>query len=242
MKLLIAVKTCHKLDYYVDDNTIDWLNSQGLRHLDSSARVAVQRATWLSETPDGVDYKFFYGNKLRRTDVKPNQRPGTEGPALALRAPLADEIFLNVGDNYTQNSAKVKEIVRYALDEKYDYVMLVDDDTFVYLDRILQTDFAQYDYSGAATETFHAGSCVFLSRRAMEIVRDSRITNYADDLWVGQALKDAGIPTHNIQGIRHKFGVDYPVKFATQSLVDAYASLHSCNPEVMRQLWSMRNE
>lgn len=240
MKLLVAVKTCHKLDYFVDDQTTDWLNAKGLRFLDASARVAAQRATWLSEVPEGVDYKFFYGTTFRRTDVKPNQRPGTAPPLPPLRGSLSDEVFLPVGDNYTHNSAKVKAICKYALDGGYDYILLVDDDTFVYLDRILQTDFNEYDYSGAPTETFHPGSCIFLSRSAMNVVVASRITNYADDLWIGEALNAAGIPTHNLPNVRHGVGENYPIRHVSPSLVEAYAALHSCNPSVMEKLWTLR--
>src|ERR1700721_1809849 len=99
MKLLIGVKTCHKLDYYFDDNTVDWLTARGYHPFDQPARVAAMRDTWLSKESlkaayrpfriptdpvalaTHIDYKFFYGTKLRRTDIKPNQRPGTELPA-----------------------------------------------------------------------------------------------------------------------------------------------------------------
>jgi hypothetical protein len=235
MKLLIGVKTCHKLDYYFDDNTVDWLTARGYHTFDQPARVAAMRDTWLAAVPQGVDYKFFYGTKLRRTDVKPNQRPGTESPAPPLRAPLADEVFLPVSDGYKSISAKTRAICQYALDNGYDYLLLTDDDTLVFLDELLNTDFAEYDYSGADTGSFHAGSCIFLSRTALYAIISSRITSFADDLWIGDVMKSCGIPMHPIAGIRHKFGEDYPAR-----VWNGEASLHSVTPDVMRKLWMQR--
>ena len=242
MKLLVAIKTCHRLDYYVDDQTIDWLDANGLRISGNQPqRVAAIRDTWLradvfSRVDDlRLDYKFFYGTRLRRLDVKPNQRLGTAKPAEPLREPLSDEIFLNCGDNYTQNSAKLKEIVKYALAGDYDYVLIVDDDTFVYPE-LFATEFPSYDYAGGSTGAFHPGSCVFLSRTAMTLISQARITTYADDAWVGDVMSKAGIPRHDIVGVVHGFGVDY--KINPYKVSKTAVSLHSCMPDVMRTLWT----
>lgn len=253
MKLLIGVKTCHVLDYYFDDNTVDWLTARGYHTFDQPARVAAMRDTWLSKESlnaayrpfriptdpvalaTHIDYKFFYGTKLRRTDIKPNQRPGTELPAPPLRAPLADEVFLPVSDGYKSISAKTAAICQYALDSGYDYLLLTDDDTLVFLDELLKTDFAKYDYSGADTGSFHAGSCIFLSRTALYAIVSSRITSFADDLWIGDVMKSCGIPMHPIAGIRHKFGEDYPAR-----VWNGEVSLHSVTPELMRSIWDQR--
>jgi hypothetical protein len=263
MKLLVAVKTCHVLDYHFDDLTVDWLDQQNMRLKNQPARVAAIRSTWMSDkgkslaagtlfldsidlihqngtisAGDGagsVDFKFFYGTRLRRLDVKPNQRPGTEKMAEPLRQPLSDEVFLTVGDNYTQNAFKLKEIIRYALAGGYTNLLVVDDDTFVYPE-LFGTEFRSYDYAGAKTGAFHPGSCVFLSKAAMEILIDARITSFADDVWVGDVMAKAGIPRHNIAGIRHEFGIDYQVNpYQVSKLAVA---LHSCTPDVMRTLWT----
>jgi hypothetical protein len=266
MKLLVAVMTCHRPDYYIDDTTVDWLNSKGLRSLDADARRAAMRATWLSEEsrkyiaggilfPESIDlllhgtyveagdntgfldYKFFYGQQVRRLDIKPNQRLGTGGPAPQLRPALADEVYLPCGDGYIFNAAKMKEICRYALDYGYDYILRVDDDTLV-LPELFETDWASAPYSGAATGAFHPGSCLFLSRDAMQRIVKARITNYADDLWIGQVMDTAGIPRHDIAGIRHEFGEKYAINPYTVKPTDV--ALHSCTPEVMRSLWTRR--
>ena len=247
MKLLIAVMTCHRLDYFVDDQTTDWLNSQGLRYLNVDGRRAAQRETWLSPfsqvgySPAGleVNYKFFYGQQLRRLDVKPNQRPGTGGPAAPLRPASYDEIYLPCGDGYVFNSAKMKEICRYAINEGYDYILRVDDDTYVDLLKLLSSDFTDHDYSGAATGAFHPGSCMFLSRSAMGFIVSARITNYADDLWIGQVMENAGIPRHDIDGVIHGFGREYAIQFNRVKNTD-FKALHSVTPDVMRKLWTVQ--
>lgn len=246
MKLLIAVMTCHQLDYFIDNQTTDWLNSQGLRFLDVVGRQTAQRETWLHDeifslvNPDlFLNYKFFFGQEVRRRDVKPNQRPGTAAPAAPLRPAASDEVYLPCGDGYIFNSSKMKEICRYAVNNGYDYVLRVDDDTYVDLPKLLATDWSSYDYAGAATGAFHPGSCVFLSRAACLHVIDARITNFADDLWVGQVMNNAGIPRHDIDGIIHGFGQSYAIRFDNIKGTE-FSALHSCTPDTMRRLWTLR--
>lgn len=234
MKILVAVKTCHRLDYFVDDCTQDYVELKGWRHPIQQERVDAQRETWLSALPEGVDYKFFYGSILR--NKKQNQRTPDK---YELRQPEADEVFLPCGDNYTSNTAKVKAIFKWALDAGYDYVCLVDDDTFVFPEKLFATDFAKYSYSGAPTETFHPGSCVFVDRKAMEIFIAARPASYADDLALGFAMEKANIKPHSIVTIHHGFGDSY--RFDPRLAEEAeFAAAHSCNPEVMRRLWTHR--
>jgi hypothetical protein len=250
MKLLIAILTCHRLDYYFDDNTIDWLTQRGYHTLDQQARVNAQRETWLSPKsmcdisvavdkavaqPESstVDYKFFYGTRLRDTVSKPNQRVATPQPRY-LREPLADEVFLPCEDQYTYNAIKMRAICKYALDNGYDYVLRVDDDTLAFPE-LFQTDWHRWIYSGAATSDFHPGSCVFLRHDAMKAIVAARVTHYADDVWVGQVLASHGIPGHTIPGIRHEFGDKYLAKSWNGEV-----SLHSVTPELMRSIWDQR--
>jgi len=229
MKLLVGVKTCHRLDYFFDDQTIDWLNQRGLRHTNQPERVAAQRETWVSGLL--IDYKFFYGSKLRSNpERRVNQNLNV------MREPLADEVFLPCSDNYTANSQKVKAICKYALAKDYDYLCLLDDDTFIYPDRLFATGFTDHDYSGGPQGSFAPGSCVLLSARAMEQIVVAPITSFADDLWIGSVMTACGIQRHAIAEIRHGFNDDYRA-----TLRDAeYASIHSCTPELMRKLWTLR--
>jgi hypothetical protein len=250
MRLLTAILTCHALDYWMDDLTVDYATQKGWRTMDQPARVNTIRETWLRDLYDTLDaeftvaHKFFYGSKLRRTDVKPNQRPGTEKPAAALREPLADEVFLPCGDNYTQNPEKMKAICRYALAHGYDYLLRTDDDTFVYPDRLLVKDRALWegkDYVGSSNKDFHPGGCLILSKAAMQIIVDARITGYADDVWIGKVMEEHGIEMTQLPTMHNKWGDGYLV--VPRSLpVDKLSSFHSCKPQVMRELYGMRTK
>jgi hypothetical protein len=248
MKLLTAIMTCHALDYYVDELTQDYATQKGWRTMDQQARVNTIRETWLKSLGDvndpefAVDYKFFYGSRLRRTDVKPNQRPGTEKPAPALREPLADEVFLPCGDNYTQNPDKMKAICRYTLAHGYHYMARLDDDTFIYPDRLFVKDRALWegkDYVGSSKESFHPGGCLILSSAAMKLIVDAPIRGYADDVWIGKVMEDNGIPLTRLGTMHNRYGDGYLV--VPRNLpVDTLSSFHSCKPQAMRELYGMR--
>lgn len=219
MKLLLAILTCHKFNYRVDDLSVDWL--KGKRCEDQQARVNTQRETWITQLPKGIDYKFFYGR--------------------GHRAPLADEIFLDCGDKYTDNPEKMKAICRFALDAGYDFLLRVDDDTYVYPNRLLRLDWAGHDYSGANKGSFHPGGCLFLSRRAMELILAGRMISYADDLAIGHILSEAGIPMYGLPGVHNEFGDGYSV--VPENLpITRLASLHSCKPAAMRYLFERRDD
>lgn len=227
-KLLVAILTCHKADYFIDDLTKDWLAAK--RCLDIELRRRTQRRTWIPRLPKEVDYRFFFGTRLRPAL---DTRRDTIQPTVD-REPLSDEIFLTCGDNYTSNPEKMKAICRYALANGYDFLLRVDDDTFIYPDRLLREDW-QHDYAGANKGSFHPGGCLFLSRRAMELIVASRPTSYADDLWIGQVMAENRIPMHGIASIHNEFGTGYNV--IPESLpIHRLASLHSCQPDAMKYL------
>lgn len=230
-KILVAILTCHRLDYYINDLTVEYNKS---RCLDQQARVNTIRNTWVKDLGD-IDYKFFYGTKLRRLDVKPNQRPSSIKPAPPLREPLPDEVFLDCGDGYTSNPEKMKAICSWALEHGYDFILRVDDDTFIY-PRLFKTDFESYDYSGSSTKDFHPGGCMFLSRRAMQLIVSAPITTYADDVWIGQVMRDNNVPMHSILSIHNLFGDEYNV-VPSKLPVEELSAFHSCKPEAMVELY-----
>jgi hypothetical protein len=231
MRLLVGIMSAHFYDYYFDELTRDYIKT---RCLDQQERVNTIRDTWLKELPEGVDYKFFYGTKFRVDKERRNPPPQPK-----LRDPLADEVYLDCGDYYTENPAKMQGICKYALDHGYDFLLRTDDDTFVYPDRLLKEDWAGFDYSGSSPVDFHPGGCMFLSRRAMEIVVAGRPDYYADDVWIGKVMKKSGIPMHHIESIHNEWGKGYSVDPA--AVGTNHSALHSCTPSVMRMLYTRRN-
>jgi len=238
MKILIGIMTCHRLDYYIDDLTIDWCTQNNLRCTDQQARVNTIRETWVKDIPTDIDFKFFYGKTLRQeADRRRNSKPQP-----ALRAPLSDEIFLDCGDNYAQNPAKMKAICRWALANGYDFLLRTDDDTFIYPDRLLVEDkryWESRDYAGACkTNDFHPGGCLFLSRNMMELVVKAPVTNYADDVWMGSLSKERGIAMTYVPTMRNQWGTGYKVPIDIDPT--GISSFHSCTPDVMRYLYEHR--
>lgn len=231
--ILVGIKTCHRLDYYIDDLTVDYVQQRGWRHPNQQERVNAQRDTWLKNLPDGFDYKFFYGSTLRTQKL--NQRAPD---SYTLRQPLSDELFLPCGDNYTSNPLKVRQMCAYAMANGYAFLVVVDDDTYLDAGQLIATDFPGFHYSGAPTETFHPGSCVILSRIGMQAILDSPSFGYADDQSIGYVLGKAGIKPHSIPEILHGFGDAYRVTLS-QARTEKHASWHSCSPAIMRELWTL---
>lgn len=236
-KLLVAVMSCHRTDYRDpnDPDVRDWWEST--RCKDPAARRAACRSTWLKDfTKLGVDYKFFLGRET--VDVKGKSRP-VANP----RQPEADEVFVNTGDLYHDNTHKFQEMCRWALANGYDYMLRTDDDTFIYAERILATEWADYDYSGAwngSVVFFHPGGALFLSRRAMEIVANSRVDHWADDAWLGKVMQNNHIPTHEIVSIHLPFGEEYVCNPDKLPLDHPWSAVHSCFPSVMKTLYERK--
>ncbi|PWT75562.1 MAG: hypothetical protein C5B59_08770 [Bacteroidetes bacterium] len=224
MKLLVAVMTCHRLDYYIDDLTVDFNTPR--RCLDQKQRVQTIRETWAQHL-NGIDYKFFYGSTLRNG-------------GRVQRSPLPDEVFLPCGDNYTSNPQKMVEICKWARAHGYDYILRADDDTFIYPERLLATNWREHDYSGSSEKDFHPGGCMFLSRRAMQLIISAKITNWADDVWIGSVMQTNKIPMNHIESIHNEWGNGYKVD--PEKVSPACSAYHSCVPEVMRVFEQRRKQ
>lgn len=242
MKVLIGIKTGHRLDYFIDNDTRDWINDKGYRNLDVDSRRAAQRATFLRHLPEGMDYKFFYGNKLRDERDPARVKRAKDFIPPVLPKPLEDEVYLPVMDSYTALSYKTQAIVRYALEFEYDLLFLIDDDTFVYpkqlWNEIRMYDLVKRPYAGAPAGAFHTGNMLFLNRDAMRLIAKADINHYADDLWIGRVMSEHGIPKFDLSSLRSDFGTRYVIDAAAISQVHQYAALHSCKPATMRALYA----
>ena len=109
MNLLVAVMTAHKLDYYINDLTVDFNTAKNNRETDPAARRQAIRDTYLKELVEvpNVAYKFFFGKTPRPARAQRNKYANPEQNA-ALREPLKDEVFLDCPDYYFENSRKMK--------------------------------------------------------------------------------------------------------------------------------------
>ena len=231
-KILIAIPVCHSLNYtkwesgdspLYDKRTA--YNGQpygtGIHISGPNDRIQALRDTWLKDVAKfpNATYKLFYG----------------EG---ASRQPGSDEVFLSIPDDYAHLPHKTIAICRYAKENDYDFVAKFDDDSFVWVDRLIHEILSsQWDYGGYLNGRVAAGGPGYiLSRRAFTIIADDCNSNshWAEDCTVGKCLF-----YHNIQPVHledhhsgrenHWFDID---KIPPNSV-----SLHALQSETMRELY-----
>ncbi len=213
-KILIAIPACHKYRYGRRINEF---------HFDSQPnRIDSQRNTWLKDVQvhsHFLDYKFFYG-----------RGEGT---------PLDDEVFLDCGDSYEELPHKVKEICRYALKKGYSYIFKCDDDTFTHIDRLLLSDFRNYDQYGykdtLLTSYIPGGTGYILNKKAMNAIVSEQVTEWAEDLWVGRLMRK-----HNLsRGSDTRFIPGYKAHYVEISeLPTDFISCHAVRPDDMIKLYT----
>lgn len=219
-RLLIAIPTA--ITYSGNDTS---------PNRDEAARRQACRDTWLSPSHvwcsdplTDVQSRFFYG------------RPG---PAV----PEWDEVILDVPEGYSHLSTKFRAICKWALSQGYDYLLRVDTDAYVYVDRVLRSGFEQWDYAGYTIDypkhlehaRYASGAGWTLSRKAMEILAGSQVTNEADDFWTGKTLYANGIKCHRDT----RFCVGFEPHFIPLAFLPPTHSaiiLHALTPEGIRDV------
>lgn len=113
-----------------------------------------------------------------------------------------DGARLGVDDTYRGLCEKTRAICQYARDSNYDWLIIVDDDTFVRTDKLDQPPDA--DYAGHClpkipdgSVNYCAGAFYWLSRRAFTILADAPLRpqrwTSAEDQWTGWTLSEHGI-------------------------------------------------
>jgi hypothetical protein len=130
---------------------------------------------------------------------------------IAQQAGYAVEFFtgkrLGVSDDYLKLPLKLRAMCRWATEQNYDYMLKVDDDTYVNVGglRIIRADYAGVpippndcgDYKNSAPELkpgttkypYCPGGAIWLSARAMRFIANALVeTDWADDRWAGQVL------------------------------------------------------
>lgn len=147
-------------------------------------RAALQRKLWTHRVR-GADCKFFYGRGSKRTL-------------------LPDEIVLDCGDGYSDLTTKARAIYTWAYERNYDYVFDIDDDSYLIPERLLASDFYNYEYVGrtdanALNKSGYAsgGPGVWIGRKSLDILVAAPPTDdTVDDRWLGNVLREHGILCH----------------------------------------------
>lgn len=176
------------------------------------------RETWASQLPEFVDLVFLMGN------------PGLQAPERR-----GDELWLPCPDDYDHLPLKTQGLCQWAQQSfAFDRLLKCDDDTYMALDRLLETDKGDADFVGEplhhAPEVPSGGAGYLLSPRAVAIVaRDIQSHDFAEDVAVWSALKAHGIaltPTKRFSA--------YPTPFP--AIDNGQISAHYITPERMREI------
>jgi len=191
MKILIAIPACRQLSYGLWESTESphfdpkhaYLNQGYGTNIHISGpneRIEAIRETWAKDVLPLLDLRFFYG--------------GTPG-----EIPRWDEVWLDCEDDYAHLPHKVIAITKWALWQGYDWMLKADDDTYIWPKRLLaELESQKFDYGGymGGAKTYASGGPGYwLSKRAMQIVSELIPHTWAEDVIVGEAMKQ-----HHIQG------------------------------------------
>ena len=244
-KVLIAIPACWKFDYgkWESSESPSFNKANAYKgeaygtdiHISGpNPRISAVRETWARDVQDfpNLTVKFFYG--------EPPSGPSDTGH----RALLEDEVVLPCPDDYEHLPHKTIAICKYALAAGYDFVFKCDDDTLVYVDRLVQELMSTpFDYAGyLQTNNAAGGVGYWLSRAAMERVQDNP-SMWAEDMWVGCCMLRANIEPVNLEGHRPGFSDHWFWKngFDPKKLDDNLVTAHAVQPEVMRQWYAYKN-
>lgn len=241
-KILIAIPVCHKMDYgkWESANSPHFNPSNAYNgsaygtdiHISGdNDRIAALRDTWLKDIEPfkaHVSYKLFYG--------APHTRPALE-----------DEIYLDCPDDYEHLPHKTIAICKWAIDKDYSYIFKCDDDTGVYVDRLIKElmtsrfDYAGFTHSNVCT----GGTGYWLSRRAFtEVARNGAQAHWAEDVTVGKSMGAANIYPIHLDGHRTGKSDHWFWKDGYDPAVDmsGVSTFHAVRPSDMRAWYANLKE
>lgn len=229
-KVLIAIPACHQFNYGA------WESEQSPRYSQAKAyhgspygsdihisgenpRIQAVRDTWWNDIKafPNVEGKFFYGEGASRT-------------------PEADEVFLPISDDYEHLPNKTIAVVRYALANGYDFLFKADDDSYVWVDRlVIELMGNNFQYAGYLNgNVCSGGTGYWLSRYAMEKIQDNPDC-WAEDVWVAKCMKYGGIepvmlPNHCPGFSNHWFDLT--------KIPEGAVCIHAVKPEGLREIYA----
>jgi hypothetical protein len=190
--------------------------------------VAAQRETWLCDLDGRADFRYFFGQPALAADPETVYLDCPDGP-----------LFNGIARTDVPEQ-KTEGLARYALTHDYDYVFKCDDDTYVNIDRLLSSGFAEHDYTGRMCKLYsfaipgwfqfaEGGGGYWLSRPAMEIVARGLRRGWSEDMAVGHAMAEHGIAANHDD--RYYSDAAY---WKVWSLPAGAITLHKCDPAMTR--------
>lgn len=231
-KVLIAIPACHTFQYgkweseksplYDPRNAYNGQPYGTDIHISGvvNPRIQAVRDTWLQDIKayPNVEAKFFYGRGDKHVNLP------------------EDSILLDCPDDYAHLPHKTRAICQWSLARGYDFLLKCDDDTFIYVDRLLaELDINRPDYGGYLHgRVCSGGPGYWLSRRAMAAVQDNP-SEWAEDVWVAKCLHFAGIAPVMLK--EHNSGKGNHWVDINNIPPDA-VTLHAVKPEDMRTLYA----
>lgn len=116
--------------------------------------------------------------------------------------PAEGAVELDCDDSYQGLPDKVREILKWALQRDYDFVLKCDDDVVLHPELILVSGFDKHDFTGhehVKDSPVPYGFNYWLSKKAMEIVAKEPLPagSNNDEAWVTHTLKRKGIFLHH---------------------------------------------
>jgi hypothetical protein len=184
------------------------------------------RDTWVSKRTD-IEYRFFLGD-----GTVPNEDTGllekswqeestaytkskfTDNKAEDYKA-HDDEVILSTSDKYEHMALKLKSTLLWFLSKDFDFIFVCLTDTYVDVDRLLDSGFENTDYCGTANGERTAvggGPGIWLSKRSVSFLTKAPVTSWAYDKWVGQVLLDNKVKlTHDERYSNLDLGDDPPL-------------------------------
>jgi Galactosyltransferase len=151
------------------------------------------RQTWLPDL-NWADYKFFVGKHAPRKPPKLFMPWGD--PCESLYGEQ-DVLAFPVDDGFRNIAPKIMLLMRYALQNKYSQIVVVDDDVYLRPERLkefVEKVQMQYDYVGwerTGDQHYMQGSCYYVSCLAAAALAVSArlVDGIPDDVAVGKALE-----------------------------------------------------
>jgi hypothetical protein len=223
-KVLIAIAACHAYDY--------GNHACGITRI-TEGRIDAQRETWIRDLAPFacyVDYKFFFGRS-------PDNRK-----------PKADEVFLDVPDDYEHLPQKMNAIYRWALANGFEYLYKCDDDTLVDVPRLMREPYDSYDQLGFSNCShglnsrkcscyITGGAGYWLSARAMRVAISapalplSNPHRWAEDYTTGMALRGSGL----VRQGSDKYLPGFAAHYVSFPLPEGTVAAHAVKPVDMRR-------